>query len=204
MRVLLLNGSPNVAGCTFTSLNIIKEQLATHGVVAEIHHIGSEPAQGCTGCAACRKLRQCVYDDQVNAIARKLEVADGLIIGSPVYYASANGALTALLDRLFYSTPMNIKRLKFGACVVNCRRGGNSASFDQLNKYFTISEMPLVSSCYWNGTHGFVPEELLRDEEGIRILKTLANNMAYLIQCKHAANLPLPEKEPFVMTHFIS
>ncbi|MCL2194694.1 MAG: flavodoxin family protein [Oscillospiraceae bacterium] len=204
MKVLLLNGSPNPAGCTFTSLNIIKEQLATHGVTAEIHHIGSAPVQGCTNCGGCRKAKQCVFDDQVNELARKLNEADGMVIGSPVYYASANGALTALLDRLFFSTPVNIKRMKFGACIVNCRRGGNSAAFDQLNKYFTISEMPVVSSCYWNGTHGFVPEELLRDEEGVRILKVLANNMAYLIRCKHAAALPLPEKEPFVMTHFVS
>ena len=139
----------------------------------------------------------------VNTVAQALREADGIILGSPVHFASASGAATSFYDRLFYCTEPEAKKLKFGACVVSCRRGGNSATFDQLNKYFTISQMPVVSSCYWNGIHGFTPDDVYADKEGVRILKTLANNMAYLIKCKAQSNIEPPDDLPAVSTNFI-
>lgn len=207
MKVVLVNGSPNANGCTFTGLSIIKEQLAESGVDSKIYQVGRKPVIGCTGCRICKqpgKTGRCVFDnDMVNTVGQALREADGIILGSPVHYASASGAATSFFDRLFYSTEPAAKRLKFGACIVSCRRGGNSATFDQLNKYFTISQMPIVSSCYWNGVHGYTAEDVYADEEGVRIMKTLANNMAYLIQCKNQSNLEPPEELPHAMTNFI-
>lgn len=207
MKVVLVNGSPNTNGCTYTGLGIIKERLALGGVDSEIFQVGKKPVVGCTACRVCKqpgKTGRCVFDaDGVNAVGQALREADGIILGSPVHFASASGAATSFFDRLFYSTEMEAKRLKFGACIVSCRRGGNSATFDQLNKYFTISQMPIVSSCYWNGIHGYTPEDVYADEEGVRILKTLADNMAYLIHCRYASNVPLPEALPPAMTNFI-
>jgi multimeric flavodoxin WrbA len=207
MKVILVNGSPNAKGCTFTGLSIIKEQLEKSGVDAEIFQVGNKPIIGCTGCRVCKqpdKGGRCVYDhDMVNTVAKALQEADGIILGSAVHFASATGAATSFFDRLFYCTVMETKRLKFGACIVSCRRGGNSSTFDQLNKYFTISQMPIVSSCYWNGIHGYKPEDVYADEEGVRILRTLADNMAYLIKCKHGSDVEIPEPQPLVMTNFI-
>ncbi len=207
MKVVLVNGSPNAKGCTYTGLSIIKEQLALNSVDSEIFQVGKKPIVGCTACRVCKqpgKGGACVFgDDGVNAVAQALKEADGLILGSPVHYASASGAATSFYDRLFYCTEKETKRLKFGACIVSCRRGGSSSTFDQLNKYFTISQMPVVSSCYWNGIHGYTPEDVYADEEGVRIMKTLANNMAYLIKCKHQSAVELPEELPLVMTNFV-
>ena len=207
MKVVLVNGSPNAKGCTFTGLSIIKEQLAKNGVNSEIFQVGNKPVIGCTACRVCKKpdkAGRCVFDnDMVNTVAQALREADGIILGSAVHFASATGAAVSFFDRLFYCTEKDAKRLKFGACIVSCRRGGNSATFDQLNKYFTISQMPVVSSFYWNGIHGYSPEDVYADEEGVRVLKTLADNMAYLIKCKHQSNVELPEEHPVVMTNFI-
>ena len=207
MKVIMINGSPNENGCTFTGLSIIKEQLAKNGVDSEIFQVGKKPIVGCTSCRVCKRpatAGKCAFDnDMVNTVAAAFEEADGLIIGSAVHFASATGAITSFCDRLFYSGDWAKRRMKFGAAIVSCRRGGNSATFDQLNKYFTISQMPIVSSCYWNGIHGFTPEDVYADKEGVRIMKTLADNMAYLIKCKHQSNIPLPEPHPPAMTHFI-
>jgi multimeric flavodoxin WrbA len=207
MKVLLVNGSPRAKGCTFTGLSIIKEQLAKNGVDSEIFQVGNKPVAGCTACLACKKpdnSGKCVFkDDMVNTVAEALKDADGIILGSAVHFASATGAATSFFDRLFYCTALETKRFKFGAAIVSCRRGGNSATFDQLNKYFTISQMPVVSSCYWNGIHGYTPEDVYADEEGVYILKTLADNIAYLIKCKHGSNVEIPEAGPRPFTSFI-
>jgi multimeric flavodoxin WrbA len=203
MNVILLNGSPHAAGCTYTGLAIVKEQLAQNGVGATIYQVGTQPIVGCTACMGCRKTGCCALgSDGVNAVAEALESADGLVVGSAVHYAGATGAVTSFCDRLFFSASGGFK-LKFGAAIVSCRRGGASAAFDQLNKYFTIAQMPVVSSCYWNQIHGYTPEDVMKDEEGIRTLRVLANNMAYLIKCKHAAGLAEPGEPPRVMTNFI-
>lgn len=207
MKVVLVNGSPNAKGCTYTGLSIIKEQLATHGVDAEIYQVGRKPIIGCTACFTCQqpgKAGKCVFDnDLVNTVGQALREADGIILGSAVHYASATGAAISFFDRLFFSTEPEAKRLKFGACIVSCRRSGSTATFDQLNKYFTISEMPVVSSGYWNGIHGFTPEDVYADEEGVRTMKVLANNMAYLVKCKLQSSVAVPEVLPRVFTNMI-
>lgn len=206
MRVILINGSPRENGCTYTGLRIVKEQLEKNGVEGTIYHVGTKPVSGCTACWYCAEKGKCVIDsDPVNAVAEDFRGADGIVLGSPVHYASASGAATSFFDRLFFSIARgpHAPRLKFGAAIVSCRRGGASAAFDQLNKYFTISQMPVVSSCYWNQIHGNTPEEVLADLEGVNTLQVLANNMAYLIKVKAAAGLPLPEQPPVVMTNFI-
>lgn len=207
MKVVLVNGSPNAGGCTYTGLCIIKEQLALNGIDSEIFQVGNKPIVGCTACRMCKqpgKTGRCVFDnDMVNTVGQALREADGIILGSPVHFASASGAAISFFDRLFYSTDLSDKKLKFGACIVSCRRGGATATFDQLNKYFTISQMPVVSSCYWNGVHGYKPEDVYADVEGVRVLKILANNMAYLLKCKAQSNVELPEEPPFAMMNFI-
>lgn len=204
MKVVLVNGSPNANGCTYTGLSIIKERLAMHGVDSEIFQVGRKPIAGCIGCRACNETGRCVFDDDlVNTVGDALAEADGIILGSAVHFASATGAATSFFDRLFYHLPPEATRLKFGACVVSCRRGGASATFDQLNKYFTIRQMPVVSSCYWNQIHGYTPEDVYADEEGVRTMQVLADNMAYLIKCKAQSNVPLPEEPPHVITNFI-
>lgn len=202
MHVLLVNGSPNENGCTYTGLSIIKKRLAENGLDAEIVQVGKKAVSGCIGCRKCKTTGKCVVNDQVNEVAKKLVAADGVILGSAVHFASATGMATAFYDRLFYSVNRQALRLKFGACIVSCRRGGASAAFDQLNKYFTICQMPVVSSCYWNQIHGFTPEDVYADKEGVRTLQILADNMAYLIQCKAHSNLPLPQEPRAVMTNF--
>lgn len=196
MKVLLINGSPHSQGCTFTALNEVAGALNSHGIATEILQLGTKPVHGCIACRKCSELGRCVFDDQANEWAEKAREADGIIIGSPVYYAAPNGALCAVLDRLFYSSG-NVFKDKPGSAVVSCRRGGATASLDRLNKYFTISNMPLVSSQYWNMVHGNSPEEVQQDEEGLQIMRTLGNNMAWLLNSIQAANLqpPTPEKE---------
>ena len=204
MKVLLINGSPRRNGCTFTALSEVEKTLHREGIETELVQLGAKAVQGCIACGRCKTLGRCVFDDLVNETAPKLEAADGLVVGSPVYYASANGSLIAFLDRLFYSTPFD-KTMKAGAAVLSCRRGGASASFDELNKYFTISGMPVVSSQYWNSVHGNTPEEVGQDLEGLQIMRTLGRHMAFLVTSivLGREKLGLPEKEPRISTNFI-
>lgn len=205
MKVLLLNGSPHEKGCTYTALAEIAKTLEADGVQAEILWLGNGPTIGCTGCGACSRLGRCVHDDVVNAAAEKMKDCDGLIVGSPVHYAAASGQITCALDRLFYSAGRSL-RLKPAAAVVSARRAGTTAALDQLGKYFTINQMPVVSSRYWNMVHGSTPEEVLQDEEGIAVMRTLAHNMAWLlrsIEAGRAAGLEPPVQEPPARTNFI-
>ena len=204
MKVLLINGSPHANGCTATALKEVAKTLNENGVDTEIIQVGHLDVRGCIACGQCRKLGKCVFDDIVCEVGEKFKEADGLILGSPVYYASANGTLSAFADRLFYSSNYD-KTMKVGAAVVSARRGGNTATFDQLNKYFTISGMPVVSSQYWNQVHGNTAEEVVQDLEGMQIMRTLGRNMAFLIKSIQLGKeqFGLPEKEPRVGTNFI-
>ena len=204
MKVLLINGSPHANGCTFNALNIVAEELQKNGIETEIVHIGNKDIRGCIACGKCYELGHCVFNDMVNEVAQKFEKADGLVVGSPVYYAGPNGTLTNLLDRLFYSAHYDL-RMKVGAAVVSARRGGTTAAFDRLNKYFTISEMPVVSSRYWNMVHGHTPEDVMKDEEGCQIMRVLGRNMAFLIRAIAAERERngLPEKVVASYTNFI-
>lgn len=205
MKVLLINGSPNRNGCTFTALSEVAKTLNAEGIETEIFHIGNKPIRGCIGCGKCKELDRCVFgDDTVNEAIKKARTADGFIFGSPVHYASASGMMTSFLDRLFNAGGSFAG--KPGASVVSCRRGGASATFDQLNKYFTISNMPVVSSQYWNMVHGNTPEEVLKDLEGLQIMRTLGLNMAWLLKCINAGNMAgikLPTYETREWTNFI-
>ena len=205
MKVLLINGSPRAKGCTWRALEEIRRTLDAEGVEAEIVHIGHLAIRGCVACGACRKLGKCVFEDAVNEVAAKFEKADGLIVGSPVYYASANATLIAFLDRLFHSTSFP-KDWKVGAAVCSARRAGTTATFDELNKYFTISGMPVVSGQYWNAVHGFEAEDVEKDEEGLQQMRTLAKNTAFLIKsvALGKAQYGYPPKEPILRTHFIN
>ena len=205
MKVLLLNGSPHEKGCTYTALAEIARTLQADGVESEILWLGTEPTVGCTACGACRKLGKCVHDDAVNLAAEKMACCDGLIVGSPVHYAAASGQITCALDRLFYSAG-GAMRLKPAAAIVSARRAGTTAALDQLNKYFTISQMPIVSSRYWNMVHGACPEDVLQDEEGMAVMRTLAHNMAWLLRCIEAgrvSGVQPPAAEPPARTNFI-
>ena len=204
MKVLLLNGSPRVNGNTMVALNEMVKVFAEEGVEAEIIQVGSRQTRGCIACGACGKNGKCVFDDVVNEIAPKFEEADGIVVASPVYYASANATLIACLDRLFYSTSFD-KRMKVGASVAIARRGGCSATFDELNKYFTISGMPVASSQYWNSVHGGAAGEALQDAEGLQTMRTLAKNMTFLMKsiALGKEKYGLPEKEPYQGTNFI-
>ncbi len=204
MKVLLINGSPNAKGCTYTALNEVANALEDNGVESEIIQVGQKDVRGCIGCRKCKSTGKCVFDDIVNEVAPKFEAADGIIVGSPVYYASPNGTLVSFLDRLFYSVPFD-KTMKIGASVVSCRRGGNSATFDMLNKYFAISQMPIVTSQYWNMVHGNTAQEVMQDLEGLQTMRTLGRNAAFLIKAIDMAKDKngLPEKEERVRTNFI-
>ncbi len=180
-KVLLLNGSAHQHGCTATALDEMIMVFEAEGVDTEVVQAGSKDIRGCISCGRCSETGRCVFDDLVNEIAPKFEEADGLVIGSPVYYGSPNGSLISLLDRLFYSTPFS-KHMKVGAAVVSCRRGGNTASFDVLNKYFTISGMPVASSTYWNQVHGFSAEDVKKDAEGLQTMRNLARNMTFMMK----------------------
>ena len=201
MKVLILNGSPHKDGCTAVALNEMIRVFEAEGVETEVVQVGGKKIAGCAACGYCWEHEDCVYkDDAVNETAKKFEEADGLVIGSPVYYASPNGALLAFLDRLFMSSHFS-KHMKVGAAVVSCRRGGNTASFDVLNKYFTISGMPVASSTYWNQIHGCVKEEALRDKEGLQTMRNLARNMTFLMRAiadaKEKYGLPAVERADY-------
>lgn len=204
MKVLLINGSPKANGNTALALDEMIKIFAENEIETEIIQVGSQPVRGCVACLSCYKSGKCVIDDLVNEVAPKFEEADGLVVASPVYYASANGTLISFLDRLFYSTGFN-KTMKVGASVAVARRGGCSATFDQLNKYFTIAGMPVASSQYWNSVHGAAPGEAAQDAEGLQTMRTLARNMTFLIKSialgKEAYGVP--EKEEWLRTNFI-
>ncbi|MCR5781779.1 MAG: flavodoxin family protein [Clostridia bacterium] len=200
-KVLLLNGSPRAHGCTATALAEMIGIFEREGIETELIQVGGQTVRGCVSCGRCAGLGHCVFDDLVNEVAGKLAEADGLVIGSPVYYGSPNGALLSLLDRLFYSTRDTSKQMKVGAAVVSCRRGGNTASFDVLNKYFTLSTLPVASSTYWNQVHGFTPEDVMKDAEGLQTMRNLARNMAFMIRAiadaKEKYGLPQEEHDAF-------
>jgi len=204
MKVLLLNGSPKARGNTAYALSQMVEVFAAEGVETEILQVGNQPIRGCIACGSCRKTGKCVFDDVVNQAAEAFREADGLVAASPVYYASANATLVAFLDRLFYSTGFD-KRMKVGASVVVARRGGCSATFDELNKYFTISQMPVVSSTYWSQIYGGAPGDASHDAEGLQTMRTLARNMAFLVKsiALGREKYGLPEREEPLRTHFI-
>ena len=205
MKVLLLNGSPHKDGCVFTALSEVASALAENGIETGLFHIGTGAVQGCVACWRCRESGDgCVFKDRLYTdFVEEMRGCDGLVIGAPVYYAGPPGSLCALLDRVFFSAS-EVFQHKPAACVVNCRRGGASAAFDRLNKYFTISEMPLVSSQYWNSTHGFTPDEVRQDLEGMQTMRTLGRNMAHLLKSLSEGCVPLPPREPRVATNFIS
>jgi multimeric flavodoxin WrbA len=203
MSVLLINGSPHERGCTYTALSEVAGELEKNGFETEIYHIGDDPVRGCRGCYACGKTDACVIDDdRCNEIARLMRAAQGVVIGSPVYYANINGALGALLDRAFFSSRGQMA-YKPGAAVVSCRRGGAGSAFDRLNKYFTINNMPLVSSQYWNSVHGNTPDEVRQDAEGLQVMRVLGRNMAWLLRSIEAGNVPTPAPETPLRTNFI-
>lgn len=206
MKVLLINGSPHKEGCTYTALKEVADTLEKEGVETEIFWIGNKPIGGCIACNQCTKIHKCVFDDSVNICHEKVKNSDAFIFGSPVHYASASGNMTAFMDRLFYSDSGNEFYLKPAAVICSARRAGTTATFDQLNKYLTIKQMPVVSSRYWNMVHGKTPDEVLQDEEGLYTMRVLARNMAYLLKCLDAgkkAGVALPQAEPNVMTNFI-
>lgn len=205
MNVLLINGSPHPKGCTYTALRTVADQLEKNGLNTRILQMGNKAVRGCIACGKCADTGHCVFtDDPVNEAIDLLREADALVVGSPVYYAGPNGSICAFLDRMFYmkSAPYAFKP---AAAVVSCRRGGASASFDRLNKYFTIARMPVVASQYWNSVHGNTPEEVRQDKEGLQIMRTLGENMAWLLKCIEAAKgtVPYPVREPWTPTNFI-
>ncbi len=209
MKVLLVNGSPHMEGCTYTALTEVASALRAESIEPEFFHIGTKPLTGCLGCGKCRELGRCVFSDRVNEFLAIAGEADGFIFGSPVHYASASGAMVSFMDRAFFaSIGLNPRPfyLKPAAAVCVARRAGTTATFDMMNKYFTISEMPVISSLYWNMAHGFTPEEIRQDLEGMQIMRTLGRNMAWFLKCKEAglrAGVELPKQEERVMTNFI-
>ena len=205
MKVLMINGSPNQYGCTYTALKGVSDKLNSHGIETEFVYLGTQAVHGCIACGGCYQSGRCVFDDKVNEILEKAAEYDGMVVGSPVYYSGPNGTLCAFLDRLFYCSRGRFAN-KFAAAVVSCRRMGNTSSLDRLNKYFQISKMHIVSSQYWNGVHGNTPEEVMQDKEGLQIMRTLGENMAWLIKIADAgkkAGVPMPQYEKGVGTNFI-
>ena len=204
MKVLIINGSPRVNGNTSIAVAEMVKTFEAEGVEAEVCQIGNKAVRGCIACGSCHTKGRCAFDDVVNELAPKFEAADGLVVASPVYYASANATLIACLDRLFYSTHFD-KTMKVGASVVVARRGGCSATFDELNKYFTITNMPVASSQYWNSAHGLEKGDVTQDEEGLQTLRVLARNMSFLMKsiALGKERFGLPETEPWTPTHFI-
>ena len=200
MKVLVVNGSPRVKGCTARALEEVIKVLNAEGVETELMQIGSQNIRGCLSCGGCRKTGRCIMNDAVNEAADKLRECEGLLVGSPVYYASPNGTLLSFLDRLFHSAASEMY-LKVGAAVVSCRRGGAASSFDVLNKYFTICGMPVASSTYWNSVHGFTAADVEKDLEGLQVMRNLGRNMAFLMRAiaaeKEKSGMPVIEKEAF-------
>ncbi|MCL2827543.1 MAG: flavodoxin family protein [Oscillospiraceae bacterium] len=206
MRVILINGSPEQEGCTYTGLSIAAEALHAEGVETRMLQLGQQAMEGCRACHYCFKHDGCVIDDQVNEFVAMAKEADGFIFGSPVHYAAAGGTITSFMDRAFFSARGKPYRGKPAAAIVCCRRGGSSAALDQLHKYFSISQMPIVSSVYWNMIHGNTPEEVMRDEEGVQVMRVLGRNMAWLLKCIAAgreAGVDFPAQEKRVWTNFI-
>lgn len=210
MKVLLANGSPHKSGCTYTALSEVADTLNKEGIDTEIFWIGNKPVGGCIACHKCSEKGSCVFDDAVNRFREMAYEADGFVFGTPVHYSSASGNMTAFMDRLFYSEFLGNDnkafRLKPAAAVISARRAGTTATFDQMNKYFTIQEMPVVPSRYWNMVHGTSAEEVKQDAEGLAVMRTLGRNMAYMLRCQETARkagVTLPEQEPLVHTNFI-
>lgn len=205
-KVLLLNGSGNEHGCTYTALNEIAEELKKEGIETEIFQLGKDPIRDCIGCGACGKMGRCVFnDDKVNEFVEKAKEADGFVFGTPVYYAHPSGRILSFLDRVFCSGS-NVFAFKPGAAVASGRRAGTTASFDVLNKYFTIARMPVVSSNYWNMVHGNTPEEVKQDLEGLQVMRGIGQNMAWLMKCIEAgkaAGITYPQTEQKIKTNFI-
>ena len=204
MKVLMINGSPRKKGNTYLALAEMRKVFEEEGIEVQYEEIGTEPIRGCVACLSCSRTGNCVFDDIVNKLAPAFDTADGLVVGSPVYYASANASLVALLDRLFYSSPFD-KTMKVGAAVGVARRGGLTATFDQLNKFFTISGMPVASGQYWNGVHGAAKGEASQDAEAMQQMRTLARNMTFLMKSIKLGKeeFGLPEKEPMERTNFV-
>ena len=209
MKVILVNGGPHEKGCTYTALLEVSQALQKEGVSTEIFWLGEEALAGCTGCLRCAKTGCCRFNDKVNTFLSLAGEADGFVFGSPVHYAAASGAITSFLDRVFYAAGCSgqpIFRLKPGAVVVSARRGGTTAALDQLTKYLTISQMPVISASYWNMVHGNTPEEVAQDLEGLQVMRVLGRNMAWFLRCKEAgekAGVVPPEQEPRARTNFI-
>ena len=206
-KVLLINGSPHPFGCTARALREVETTLNENGIETELIQVGNKDIRGCISCNFCREHGRCVFNDLVNETAPKFAEADGIVVGSPTYYAGCNGEILAFLDRLFYSTAGTInKTMKVGAAVISSRRGGSTSAFDEINKYFTISSMPIVSSTYWNEVHGFIAEDVERDKEGLQTMRNLGKNMAFLIKaiCAQKAAAGLPEQERQYFTSFSS
>lgn len=204
MKVLLINGSPRPKGCIGTAFQILCEEFQKEGIETEVINVGNQDIRGCVACGGCSKKGQCVFDDLVNETAPKFEEADGLVIGSPVYYGQPNGNVISFMQRLFYSTSFP-KAMKVGASVVSCRRGGNSASFEQINQFFGISGMPIAPSTYWNDVHGYGADDVYADEEGVQTMRNLARTMSFLM-CAIAAEKErsgLPELPKVTFTNFI-
>ena len=204
MKVLMINGSPRINGNTSIALKEMEQVFVQEGIETDIVQVGNKNIRGCIACNSCREKGRCIFDDEVNQLAPKFQTAVGLVIASPVYYASANATLIACLDRLFYSTAFD-KSMKVGASVAVARRGGCSATFDELNKYFTIVGMPVASSQYWNSVHGRNKGEAMQDEEGLQTMRTLARNMSFLMKsiALGREKFGLPEKESHIFTNFI-
>ena len=204
-KVLLLNGSPHEHGCTYTALREVEDTLNRNGAETELLWIGAKPVAGCIACGKCYETGRCVFDDAVNGVLERLDEYGALVVGSPVYYAGPSGQLCCFLDRLFYCGGDRMAG-KCAAAVVSCRRGGASAAFDRLNKYFTISSMVVAGSQYWNQVHGLVPEDVRKDAEGLQTMRTLGQNLAWLLSCRESAarsGVRLPEYEAVTPTHFI-
>ena len=205
MKVILVNGSPHEKGCTYTALKEVEKSLKNNDIETEIFWLGVKPISGCLGCGNCLKTGKCILNDKVNEFLEKVPTADGFVFGSPVHFASASGMISSFMDRVFYGR-RNLFSNKIATSVVSCRRGGASATLDEINKYFSISNMPIVSSQYWNMVHGNKPDEVLKDEEGMQTMRTLANNMAWLLKCINAGKklgIEYPKNEPIISTNFI-
>ncbi len=206
MKVLLVNGSPNEHGCTYTALSEVAETLKKNDVDAEILWLGKKAMPDCIACFQCRTKGECVFGDIVNETSARMDEFDALVVGSPVYYGGPNGRLTSFLDRLMFSTPNSKLRGKLAASVVSCRRGGATAAFERLNMYFSMLNMHIVSSQYWNQVHGYTPDDVRKDEEGLQTMRTLGQNIAYLLKAQKAASdsgVEKPEYEETIYTNFI-
>ena len=205
MKVILINGSPKEKGCTYTALREIERQLQKNDIETEIFWLGNKPISGCIGCGSCLKTGECFMQDKVNEFLEKVPKTDGFIFGSPVHFAATSGMLSSFMDRVFYGRRKLFSN-KLGSAVVSCRRGGATAALDEINKYFGITEMPIISSRYWNMVHGAKPEDVLKDEEGMQAMRILGRNMAYYLKCIEAgkkAGIELPKREKTILTNFI-